>query len=224
MTQGKEPTELATKYHAEISETSSIADDEFGKIFGNENNEEAKNLEGGENKLSVLKYVKALPAQNSTDADRARKSPDYPVFMKTFDDKYGKDVPTAKEIEKITRKLDTHYHVLAGHNKEVDKKDCDLMLYRNKIMKDLSDVMNDLHEAYNIITILAADRTKLQDLFAIFMVQIKGLRELIRNFEDDMAMYFYYPQAGFTNYLIVVIRNLLRPRLRSTHLTRNAKK
>lgn len=47
--------------------------------------------------------------------------------------------------------------------------------------------MNDLREAYNIITILVADRSKLQDLFAIYSIEIKTLKDEKKNLEEDLA-------------------------------------
>jgi hypothetical protein len=47
--------------------------------------------------------------------------------------------------------------------------------------------MNDLREAYNIITILVGDRTKIQDLFAIYSIEIKGLKDEKKNLEEDLA-------------------------------------
>ena len=48
-------------------------------------------------------------------------------------------------------------------------------------------MMNDLREAYNIITILVGDRTKIQDLFAIYSIQIKTLKDEKKNVEEDLA-------------------------------------
>lgn len=48
--------------------------------------------------------------------------------------------------------------------------------------------MNDLREAYNIISILSDDRIKFRDLFGIFKVQIKGLEALNKSLQDDLAL------------------------------------
>lgn len=48
-------------------------------------------------------------------------------------------------------------------------------------------MMNDLREAYNIITILVGDRTKIQDLFAIYSIEIKTLKDAKANLEMDVA-------------------------------------
>jgi hypothetical protein len=47
--------------------------------------------------------------------------------------------------------------------------------------------MNDLKQAYNIITILVGDRTKIQDLFAIYSIETKALKEDKKNLEEDIA-------------------------------------
>lgn len=47
--------------------------------------------------------------------------------------------------------------------------------------------MNDLREAYNIITILVGDKAKIQDLFAIYSIEIKILKEGKLNLESDLA-------------------------------------
>ena len=52
---------------------------------------------------------------------------------------------------------------------------------------DLTNVENDLKEAYNIITILVADRTKLQDLFAVYSIEAKILKDEKKNLEEDVA-------------------------------------
>ena len=61
------------------------------------------------------------------------------------------------------------------------------------MLKDLGDVMNDLREAFNIITILTNDRGKLQDLFAVFNVQIKGLHDIRKTLEEDLTLYTHPP-------------------------------
>lgn len=47
--------------------------------------------------------------------------------------------------------------------------------------------MNDLRQAHNIISILVTDRTRIQDLFAIYSIEIKGLKDGNKSLEEDLA-------------------------------------
>lgn len=49
--------------------------------------------------------------------------------------------------------------------------------------------MNDLREAQMIITALSEERVTLQDHFAIFNIQIKGLTSLNKSMEEDLKLY-----------------------------------
>lgn len=175
------------RYKEEASETSSIPDEELNRILTSEIREFKDMPEGMTSDFTALKYVKNLPQPSTVAIERARRDPEYVKYTKEFEEKFGKDAYDPMEIERVSKKLDSNFKILQEHTKEVERKDCDLMLYKNKISKDLGDVMNDLKEAYNIITILVSDRSKLQDLFAIYSIEIKGLKDEKRNLAEDLA-------------------------------------
>jgi hypothetical protein len=56
------------------------------------------------------------------------------------------------------------------------------------LQKDLTDAMNDLTEAHVIINALMEERWTLQDNFAIFNIQIKGLNSLKKSLEEDLKL------------------------------------
>lgn len=172
------------QYRAESSETSSINEGELKKILTSEGfpTEEGKEESGDK---PILKVMPTLPKEE--DMKKARLTPEYDDFVRKFDAEYGKGKPKEKKIEETTHKLDTRYKVMSNYTEEVSKNDCEIQLYKNKILKDLDDVVNDLQESHNIITILANDRKVLKDHFAIFNIQIKGLTALNKSYEDDLS-------------------------------------
>ena len=180
---------LVSKYKDEVSETSSIPDEELNRILTRDIGGEFKDMEGMGADFSTLKYVKNLPVPNATVIERAKRDPDYNAFTKQFEERFGKDAYNPEEVDRVTKKLDSNFKILQEYNKEVERKDCNITLFKNKIKKDLIDVENDLKEAYNIITILVADRSKLQDLFAIYSIEIKTLKDDKKNLEEDLAEY-----------------------------------
>ena len=185
-------SELVKKYKAEPTETSSVSEGELKKMLAMESVPESGahpvevEAKKGEALMRLLRGAMP-PMPREEDKEKARGTPEYADYVKEFDEKYGKNKPKQREVDEVTRRLDRRFQILSEHNKELERSDCDILLYKNKIQKDLDDVMNDLREAYNIITILMSDRKILQDLFAIFSIQIKGFNALKKSLEDDLA-------------------------------------
>lgn len=181
---------LYEKYKGEPSETSSMTEGEMRRVLEAQGiKPEETKLEGAQ-KVDVMKALVSRvlpPLPKAEDMAKARTTPDYPDFLKKFEDDYGKGKPKQRDVDDMSRKLDSRYKVMQDHATEVGRSDTDMQLYKNKIMKDLGDVVNDLREANNIITILMNDRNVLKDLFAIFNIQIKGLATLNKSLEEDLA-------------------------------------
>ena len=181
---------LLEQYRGEPSETSSMTEGEMKKILEKEGIAVEEKKQEGEQKGGLLGTLRRglMPTMpKPEDMEKARKTPEYSELMKKFEEEYGKDRPKQRDIDDIGRKLDNRYKILHEHTGEVGRSDCDMQLYRNKILKDLGDVINDLQEAHNIINILMSDRNVLKDLFAIFSIQIKGLMALNRSLEEDLG-------------------------------------
>jgi uncharacterized protein YegL/uncharacterized coiled-coil DUF342 family protein len=185
-------SELVQKYKAEPTETSSVSETELKRMLAAEavpgESKPAGEAEAKKGEV-LMKLLRGSmpPMPREEDKVKARTTPEYGDYIKEFDEKYGKGKPKQREVDEVTRKLDRRFQIMTEHNKELERYDCDILLYKNKIQKDLDDVMNDLREAYNIITILMNDRKLLQDLFAIFNIQIKGFNGLKKSLEDDLA-------------------------------------
>lgn len=174
-----------SKYREEASETSSIPDEDLHRILTSDIGGVFNEMGGSD--YTTLKYVKNLPVPNATVVERAKSDPDYNKFKKQFEDTYGKTAYDPEIVDRTTKKLDSNFKILQEYNKDLERKDCNISLFKNKIKMDLTNVENDLKEAYNIITILVADRTKLQDLFAVYSIEAKILKDEKKNLEEDVA-------------------------------------
>lgn len=129
-------SELVAKYKGEPTETSSVTDEEMKKMFaqGQMPGEEGKKPEEmkGSAIAALLRGMPPLPKKE--DMEKARKTQEYADYTKQFDDEFLKGKPKQKELESATRKLDHKFHLLTEHNKEMERSDCDVLLYKNVIL------------------------------------------------------------------------------------------
>lgn len=74
--------------------------------------------------------------------------------------------------------------------KELQNADLDMILFRNKLVREIQDVENDLKEAYNNILVLMGDRSSMKDQFCIFKMKIKKIKGFVKTFQDDIQAYY----------------------------------
>ena len=77
-----------------------------------------------------------------------KQTEDYNAFSKEFEKEFGND---QKEIEHISNELITRRRKLENFVKELQTADLNMILFRNKLIRELEDVGNDLNEGYNHI-------------------------------------------------------------------------
>eukprot|EP00826_Nyctotherus_ovalis_P030260 TRINITY_DN2409_c0_g1_i12.p1 TRINITY_DN2409_c0_g1~~TRINITY_DN2409_c0_g1_i12.p1 ORF type:complete len:138 (-),score=53.39 TRINITY_DN2409_c0_g1_i12:336-749(-) len=121
-----------TRYREEVSETSSIPDEELNRILTSEIQREFKDIPEGMSFNPIdIKHLRNLPAPSEAAIGRAHRDPDYNKYMEEFARQHGKTAYDPIEIDRVGKKLDSNFKILQEHTKEVERKDCDLMLYRN---------------------------------------------------------------------------------------------
>lgn len=123
---------VITRYREEASETSSIADEELHRILTSEIQRDFKDLpEGVGFDPMNIKHLRNLPQASTEAIERAHRDVNYKTYMNEFEKQYGKTAYDPIEIDRVSKKLDSNFKILQEHTKEVERKDCDLMLYRN---------------------------------------------------------------------------------------------
>lgn len=115
-----------------------------------------------------------------------RKTDDYRAFAKEFEKQFGND---QKEMERVTKDLNSRTAKLDNFAKEVQGADLDMILYKNRLVREIQDVQNDLKEAYNNIIVLMNDRSTMRDQFCIFKMKIKKLKGFVKTFQEDIQAY-----------------------------------
>lgn len=115
-----------------------------------------------------------------------RKTNDYKTFAKEFEKQYGND---QREMERVSNDLNTRTAKLENFIKEVQGGDLNMILYKNRLVREIQDVQNDLKEAYNNILVLMNDRSTMKDEFCIFKMKIKKLKGFVKTFQEDIQAY-----------------------------------
>lgn len=121
--------------------------------------------------------------ENITDC---RKTDDYKSFAKEFEKQFGND---QREMEQVTKDLNSRTAKLDNFIRELQGADLDMILYKNRLVREIQDVQNDLKEAYNNILVLMTDRSTMRDQFCIFKMKIKKLKGFVKTFQDDIQAY-----------------------------------
>lgn len=112
-----------------------------------------------------------------------RKTDEYKAFAKEFEKQYGND---QREMERVTKDLNNRSAKLDNFMRELQGADLDMILYRNRLVRELQDVQNDLKEASNNILVLMTDRSTMRDQFCIFKMKIKKLKGFVKTYQEDI--------------------------------------
>lgn len=153
-----------------------------GKNFSPSNNYGAK---------EAYQYRGSLTSRGETsymtiiDGDPAefRRTNEYKGYAKEFEKRYCND---QKEVEQVTRDLDAKTTKIDSFIQELRNTNLDMILYKNKLARELEDVKNDLREAYNNILVLMNDRSKMKDQFSIYKVKISKLKGFLKTYQEDV--------------------------------------
>jgi len=122
---------VITRYREEPSETSSIPDEELHKILTSEIQREFKDLpESIRFDPMNIKHLRNLPQVSTETIGKAHRDPGYNKYIEEFE-RVHKTSYDPIEVDRTGKKLDSNFKILQEHTREVERKDCDLMLYRN---------------------------------------------------------------------------------------------
>lgn len=119
----------------------------------------------------------------TTLGDDFRKTEDYKGFSKEFEKEFDSG---QKEMEHVSNELMNRTKKLDAFIKELQSADLDMILFRNRLIREIQDVENDLKEAYNNILVLMGDRSNMKDQFCVFKMKIKKLKGFVKTFQDDI--------------------------------------
>ena len=119
----------------------------------------------------------------------ARGTQDYKDFAKDFEREFGKDKMSQKEVESMTKRVEGRYKSLQAFVQELERGDVDMLLFRNKLIRELSDVQNDLREANSNVLVLMNDRANMKDTFCLLQVKVKKLKSMNKTLQEDITKY-----------------------------------
>eukprot|EP01022_Parablepharisma_sp_SALTPOND_P012842 TRINITY_DN1666_c0_g2_i1.p7 TRINITY_DN1666_c0_g2~~TRINITY_DN1666_c0_g2_i1.p7 ORF type:complete len:345 (+),score=41.10 TRINITY_DN1666_c0_g2_i1:133-1035(+) len=115
-----------------------------------------------------------------------RGTDEYKGYAKEFEKEFGKN---NKEIDELSKELTSRAQRLDGFVKELQGADLDMILFRNKLIREIGDIQNDLKEAHDNILVLMGDRAEMKDQFCLLQVKIKKLNGLCKAFQDEFNSY-----------------------------------
>lgn len=90
------------------------------------------------------------------------------------------------EIEETAKRLNVRVRRLEEFGKELGIVDVDMILFRNKLAREIVDACNDLKEAHSCILILLNNRSIMKDQFCILNMKIRKLKGFNRSFQEDL--------------------------------------
>jgi len=120
-----------------------------------------------------------------------RSSAEYKASAAEFDKEYGCEYTSGgNETEQLNAELAVRMQKLSNLAKQLETADLDMILFRNKLIREISDVQNDLKEAYSNIIVLMNDRTNMKDQYCVMQMKLKKLMGIAKNYQDDIQAYF----------------------------------
>jgi uncharacterized protein YeeX (DUF496 family) len=106
---------------------------------------------------------------------------------KSFADKFDKDFGDDKlEIEHTIKTLYLRVKRLEEFSKELNIVDIDMILFRNKMIREVEDACNDLKEAHKDILVLLNDRSIMKDQFCLLNMKVRNLKGFSKSFQEDL--------------------------------------
>lgn len=126
------------------------------------------------------------------DPTVARGTQDYKDFAKDFEKEFGSIKTGQSEIDAMTKRVEIRYKSLQEFSRELERADVDMLLFKNKLMREISDIQNDLREANSNVLVLMKDRANMKDQFCLMQVRIKKLRGVNKTFQEDMQAYHFH--------------------------------
>ena len=114
-----------------------------------------------------------------------RNSAEYKALGEKFDKQFGEKMDP-KYLEEVSKKLDTKFKVLAQFTKEAESSNCDMLLFKTKLEREMADLQNELREAWNAVQILMAERVKLRDLFIQYQMKFEKFRAQVKMMADQI--------------------------------------
>jgi hypothetical protein len=136
-------------------------------------------------------YPRAAPTAGysalNEDPAATRGTQEYQDFAKDFDREFGKDKASQKEIDGMAKRLDSRYRSLQEFSRELERADVDMLLFRNKLIREISDVQSDFREASSNLMVLMKDRASMKDAFCLLQVRVKKLKSLEKTLQEDIA-------------------------------------
>jgi len=145
-----------------------------------------QSLLGTKEELNTQKDTSTLNFLSTKSVD-CKMSEEYKGFADKFDKDFGDD---EKEATKVLEHLNKRAEQIENYTKELAEADVDMLFFKNKLARELSDIYNDIKEAYNSIMILMNDRSIIKDQFCILHIKIKKLKEFNKLFQEDFQAYF----------------------------------
>lgn len=118
----------------------------------------------------------------SEDPAVARGSQDY----KDFEREFSKNKMSQKEIDNMSKRLEQRYHRLQEFARELEGGEGDPLLFRNKLIRELSDIQNDLKEANSNVLVLMNDRAGMKDAFCLLQVKLKKVNSLNKTMQEGI--------------------------------------
>jgi len=179
----KEGSDVGVKYaqNTPLGYSSSEAALGMGKSYAYEKTKAPYAAKIGDTLMQRQQDVTTLTVLG--DLNECRRTDEYKGLAQEFEKEFLGD---QKEMEQISRDLITRTKKLEDFQRELESADLDMILFRNRLMREIDDVQNDLKEAYNNILVLMKDRSNIKDQFCLFKIKIKKLKGFIKTFQDDI--------------------------------------
>ncbi len=121
--------------------------------------------------------------------ERWRLAPEYKDFAGEFDRRFaGGD----REASLVAQNMEGRRKGLGEFLEELERTDVeavDMILFRNRLAREIGDVQNGLKEAHSNILMLMKERTSMKDQFCIQQVKLGKLSGVVKALREDIAMY-----------------------------------
>lgn len=99
-------------------------------------------------------------------------------------------VTDKQEVEELAKKIERQSEKLRLFAKELENSDPNMLFFKNRLIRDLGDMENDLKEANTNILILMKERITMKEQQLLISITNNKLKNFIKGFIEDTKAYF----------------------------------
>lgn len=93
------------------------------------------------------------------------------------------------EVEELSKQIIGRNEKLKSFVKELENSDPNMLFFKNRLIREIGDMQNDLKEANNNILVLLKERANMKEQMSLLNAKYKKAKNFIKGFIEDTKVY-----------------------------------